>query len=69
MQLSKEEYAWKWINNGCLVWIKNSITQDNCLESLSKPCDAEQAQVMPNSYLRDGIFNPHLTTIKDSYSV
>ena len=23
--------------------------------------------VMPNSYPRDGIFNPHLTTIKDSY--
>ena len=22
--------------------------------------------VMPNSYLRDGIFNPHLTNIKDS---
>ena len=24
--------------------------------------------VMPNSYPRDGIFNPNLTTIKDSYS-
>ena len=24
--------------------------------------------VMPNSYPRDGIFNPHLTTIKVSYS-
>ena len=23
--------------------------------------------VMPNSYPRDGIFNQHLTTIKDSY--
>ena len=23
--------------------------------------------VMPNSYARDGIFNPHLTTIEDSY--
>ena len=23
--------------------------------------------MMPNSYPRDGIFNPHLTTIKDSY--
>ena len=23
--------------------------------------------VMPNSYPRDGIFNPNLTTIKDSY--
>ena len=25
--------------------------------------------VMPNSYPRDGIFNPHLTTIKDSYII
>ena len=25
--------------------------------------------VMPNSYPRDGIFNQHLTTIKDSYSL
>ena len=25
--------------------------------------------MMPNSYPRDGIFNPHLTTIKDSYSL
>ena len=25
--------------------------------------------VMPNSYPRDGIFNQHLTTIKDSYIV
>ena len=24
--------------------------------------------VMPNSCPRDGIFNPHLTTIKDSYN-
>ena len=24
--------------------------------------------VMPNSYPRDGIFNPNLTTIKDSYN-
>ena len=24
--------------------------------------------LMPNSYLCEGIFNPHLTTIKDSYS-
>ena len=23
--------------------------------------------VMPNSYPRDGIFNPHITTIKESY--
>ena len=25
--------------------------------------------VMPNSYPRDRIFNPNLTTIKDSYSL
>ena len=25
--------------------------------------------VMPNSYPRDGIFNSHLSTIKDSYSL
>ena len=25
--------------------------------------------VMPNSYPHDGIFNPHHTTIKDSYSL
>ena len=25
--------------------------------------------LMPNSYPRDGIFNPHLTTIKDSYNL
>ena len=25
--------------------------------------------VMPNSYPPDGIFNPHLTTIKDSYDL
>ena len=25
--------------------------------------------VMPNSYPRDGIFNLHLTTIKDSYNL
>ena len=25
--------------------------------------------VMPNSYPRDGTFNPHLTTIKDSYNL
>ena len=24
--------------------------------------------MMPNSYPRDGIFNPHLTTVKDSYN-
>ena len=30
--------------NGCLVQIESPVTQDNCLASLSKPCDAEQLQ-------------------------
>ena len=42
MQLSKEEYARKGINNGCLVQIANPVTQDNCSASLGKPRDAEQ---------------------------
>ena len=42
MQLSKEEYARKRTHNGRLVQIESSITQDNCLESLGKPRDAEQ---------------------------
>ena len=29
----------------------------------------EASLVMPNNYPRDGIFNQHLTTIKDSYSL
>ena len=57
MQLLKEEYARKRINNGRLMQIENSVTLDNCSASL----------VMPNSYPYDGIFNPHITTIKDSY--
>ena len=59
MRLSKEEYARKRIHNGCLVRIENKATTDNYSVSL----------VMPNSYPRDGIFNPHLTTIKNSYSL
>ena len=51
MQLSKEEYAKKKINNGCSVRIENSVTRDNCSASLGKHHDAEQ---LP----RDGIFNP-----------
>ena len=53
MQLSKEEYARKRIHNGSSVQIENSITWVSL--------------VMPNSYPGDGIFNQHLTTIKDSY--
>ena len=54
MQLSKEEYARKKIHNGSLVQIENSVTRVSL--------------VMPNSNPRDGIFNRHLTTIKDSYT-
>ena len=43
-------------NNGCSVWIVNSVTQDNCWHNSASP-------VKPNSYPCDGIFNPHLTTI------
>ena len=39
------------------ITVQQAITQDKCLASL----------VMPNSYPHDGIFNPHLTTIKDFY--
>ena len=73
MELSKKEYARKEIYNGCLVQIENSsyskqteyfVTRDNCSVSFSKPCDADS----PNNYTCDRIFNPHLTTIKDSCS-
>ena len=37
-----EEYARKWIYNGCSVRIENSFTLDKCSESLDKPRDAEQ---------------------------
>ena len=43
----------KKICNGCSVRIDNSVTR--------------QGSWCPNSYPRDGIFNPHLTNIKDSY--
>ena len=52
MQLSKEEYARKRIHNDSSVQIENSVTR---------------VTVRPNNYPRDGIFNQHLTTIKDSY--
>ena len=54
MQLSKEEYARKRINNGSSVQIENSVTRVN-------------AEQLP--WARDGIFNQHLTIIKDSYSL
>ena len=59
MQLSKEEYARKRIHNGSLVQIENSVTLVTVRASLE----------MPNSYPRNGIFNQHLTIIKDSYSL
>ena len=43
------------MHNGCSVWIENSVTQDIGSASLFYPCD--------------GIFNPHLISIKDSYTV
>ena len=52
MQLSEEEYARKRIHNGSSVQIENSFTPASL--------------VIPNSYALDGIFNQHLTTIKDS---
>ena len=55
MQLSREEYARKRICIGCLVRIENSVTR--------------HVSWCRKSYLRDGIFNPNLTTIKDSYSL
>ena len=62
MQLSKEEYARKRIHNGSSVQIENRVTQvTNRHHSASF--------AMPNSYPRNGIFNPHLTTIKDSYTL
>ena len=59
MLLTKQD-ARKRIHNGCSVRIENFVTRDNCSASRGKPRDAEQLN-------RDGIFNPHLTTIKDSY--
>ena len=60
MQLSKEEYARKRIhNNGFSVQIENSSTRVTVRHHSA-------SLGMPNSYPRDGIFNQHLTTIKDS---
>ena len=58
MQLSKEIYERKRIHNGCSVQIENSVTWDNCLASLGKPCDAKQLpswwnfQSAPHNHLR-----------------
>ena len=59
MQLSNE-YARKGIHNGSLVQIENSVTRVTAQHHSA-------SLVMPNSYPRDGIFNQHLKTIKDSY--
>ena len=59
MQLSKKDYARKRIHNGCQLRIENSVTRDNCSASRG----------LQNSDPRDGIFNLHLTTIKDSYNL
>ena len=62
MQLSKEEYARKRTHNGSSVQIENSVT-------LVTARHHSASFKMPNNYPRDGIFNQHLTTIKDSYSL
>ena len=62
MQLSKEEYARKRIHNDSSVQIENSITRVTVRHRSA-------SLVMPKSYPRDGIFNQHLTTIKDSYNL
>ena len=60
MQLFKEEFARKRIHNGSSVQIENSITLVTVQHHLA-------SLMMLNSYLREGIFNQHLTTTKDSY--
>ena len=62
MQLSKEEYARKRIHNGFSMQVENSVTRVTLTVR-----HHSASQVMPNSYPRDGIVNPHLTTINDSY--
>ena len=53
MQLSKEEYARKIIHTGSSVQIENSVTR--------------VAVRHHEAYHRDGIFNQHVTDIRDSY--
>ena len=60
MQLSKKEYARKRIHNPFFGANRKFRHSGKC--SASRGC-----RVMPNSYPRDGIFNQHLTIIKDSY--
>ena len=60
MQLSKEEYAKIKIHNGSSVEIENSVTRVTARHHSTNP-------VMSNSYPHDGIFNQHLTTIKDLF--
>ena len=62
MQLSKEEYARKRIHNGYSVQIENFFTRVTVRNHSA-------SLVMPNSYPIDGIFNQHLTSIKDSYNL
>ena len=62
MRLLKEEYARKRIHYGSSVQIENSITRVTVRHHST-------SLAMPNSYPRDGIFNQHLTTIKDSYNL
>ena len=57
MQLSKEEYARKRINNGSSVQIENSVTR----------VTVRHRSASRTVTLGDGIFNQHLTTNKDSY--
>ena len=61
IQFSKEVYARKRIHNGYSVRIENSVTRVNVRHRSA-------SFVMPNSYLRDGILNLYITTIKDSYN-
>ena len=61
MQLSKGEYARKRIHNGSSVQIETSVTRVTVQHHSA-------SLVMTNSYPRDGIFNQHLKTIKDSYN-
>ena len=60
MQLSKEEYARKRVHNDSSVQIENSVTRVTVQHHLA-------SLVMLNNYPCDGIFNKHLSTIKDSY--
>ena len=52
MQLSKEEYARKRTQNGCLVQIESPVTQDNYSVTLGKPRDAEQLPLWQNFSIR-----------------